>query len=103
MWNDLSRFSQDWNDAEMKLMFVVIRDTDSDSVVQLLVENHYQITRVASKGGFMRHGNVTLLTGFEESPVQSVIDLLHQACCPPEEEQHRAAIFVVDVPYFSLI
>jgi uncharacterized protein YaaQ len=87
----------------MKLMFVVIRDSDADSVVQALVENHYRVTRMASTGGFLRHGNVTLMTGIEADHVQAVIDLLHQTCCPPEDSQHRATIFVVDMPYFEQI
>jgi uncharacterized protein YaaQ len=87
----------------MKLMFVIVRDDDADSVVQTLVENHYRVTRVASTGGFMRHGNVTLMTGVEEDQVQAVIGFLHQVCCPPEDPQHRATIFVVDMPYFEQI
>jgi uncharacterized protein YaaQ len=87
----------------MKLMFVVVRDADADNVVQSLVENHYRVTRVASTGGFLKHGNVTLMTGIEEDQVQVVIDLLHQVCCPPEDIQHRATIFVVDMPYFEQI
>ena len=87
----------------MKLMFVVVRDADADTVVQALVENDYRVTRVASTGGFMRHGNVTLMTGIEEDKVQAVVDLLHQVCCPPEDSQHRATIFVVDMPYFEQI
>ena len=87
----------------MKLMFIVVRDADADSVVQALVENHYRVTRVASTGGLMRHGNVTLMTGIKEDQVQAVIDLLHQSCCPPEVSQHRATIFVVDMPYFEQI
>jgi uncharacterized protein YaaQ len=87
----------------MKLMFVIVRDTDAEIVVQSLVENEYRVTRVASTGGFMRRGNVTLMIGVEEDKVQMVINLLHQVCCPPEDSQHRATIFVVDMPYFEQI
>ena len=87
----------------MKLMFVVIRDKDSENVVQGLIENNYRVTHVASTGGFLRRGNVTLMIGVENDKIQSVIDLLHQTCCPPEESQHRATIFVVDMPYFEQI
>ena len=51
----------------------------------------------------MRCGNVTLMLGVEEGNVQMVIDLLRQACYPPEDSQHRATIFVVDMPYFEQI
>ena len=87
----------------MKLMFVIVRDTDAGEVVQSLVENKYRVTRVASTGGFLRRGNVTLMIGVEGEKVEAVIDLLKEACCPPEELQHRATIFVVDMPYFEQI
>jgi len=87
----------------MKLMFVIVRDTDSSEVLQALVENNFRVTRVASTGGFLRRGNVTLMLGVEEEKIQAVIDLLCQACCPPEDIQHRATIFVVDMPYYEQI
>ena len=89
----------------MKLLFVVAHDADADAdaVVQSLVENLYRVTRVASTGGFLRRGNVTLMIGIEEDQVQAIIDLLHQTCCPSEDAQHRATIFVVDMPYFEQI
>ncbi len=87
----------------MKLMFMVVRGVDADAFVQALVENHYRVTRMASAGGFLRHGNVTLMTGIEEDQVQAVIDLVHQACRPADDSQHRATIFVVDMPYFEQI
>jgi uncharacterized protein YaaQ len=87
----------------MKLLFVVIRDKDDEPVIQALVEEKYRVTRVASTGGFLRHGNVTLMVGVEDDKVQNVIDILHRACCPPDDSQHRATIFVVDMPYFEQI
>ena len=87
----------------MKLMFLIMNDRDADAVVQTLVENQYRITRVASTGGFMHHGNVTLMTGVEESQVEKVMELLRLICCPSEDAQHRATVFVVDMPYFEQI
>jgi uncharacterized protein YaaQ len=87
----------------MKLIFVVIRDKDNENVVQALTESDYRVTRVASTGGFLRHGNVTLMIGAEDDKIQTVIDLLRQNCCPPDDSQHRATIFVVDMPYFEQI
>jgi hypothetical protein len=43
------------------------------------------------------------MIGVENDKVQAVIDQLRQTCCPPEESQHRATIFVVDMPYFEQI
>jgi uncharacterized protein YaaQ len=87
----------------MKLMMIIVRDQDGEAVVQALVENEYRVTRMASTGGFLRRGNVTLLTGVEEVKVQSVFDLLRKVCGPPENGEHQATIFVVDMPYFEQI
>jgi uncharacterized protein YaaQ len=87
----------------MKLMIMIVRDIDVENVVQALMENDFRITRVSSTGGFLRRGNVTLMAGVEEDMVQVVIDLLRKACCPPEDSQHRATIFVVDMPYYEQI
>ncbi len=87
----------------MKLMFMIVRDTDADNVLQGLVDRQYRVTRVASTGGFLRHGNVTLLTGIEDVDVDKVIDLLRNLCCPSDETGHSATVFVVDMPYFEQI
>ncbi len=87
----------------MKLMFMIVRDIDGDNVLQGLVDKGYRVTRVASTGGFLRHGNVTMMTGVEDGQVESVIDLLKEICCPADEREHRATIFVVDMPYFEQI
>lgn len=87
----------------MKLMFVIVDDTNVEMVVQSLIDNNYRVTRMASTGGFLRRGNVTLMSGVEEDKVQAVIDLIRQACRSPEDPQHCATIFVVDMPYFEQI
>ena len=87
----------------MKLMFIIVRDVDGDNVLRGLVEKSYRVTRVASTGGFLRHGNVTLMTGVENEKVENVVELLRKICCPSDETQHRATVFVVDMPYFEQI
>ena len=87
----------------MKLMFMIVRDIDGDNVLQGLVDKGYRVTRVASTGGFLRHGNVTMMTGVEDDKVESVIELLKDLCCPAGENEHRATIFVVDMPYYEQI
>lgn len=87
----------------MKLLFMIVRDVDADNVLQGLVENQYRVTQVASTGGFLRHGNVTMMSGVEDGQVEAVINLLRKICCPSDETGHRATIFVVDMPYFEQI
>jgi uncharacterized protein YaaQ len=88
----------------MKMIIAIVWDTDDQAVVQQLVNHGYRVTRVASTGGFLRHGMVTLLIGVDSEKVQTVIDLVRDACRPPvEANQHRATVFVVNMPHFEQI
>jgi uncharacterized protein YaaQ len=87
----------------MKLVITIIRDTDAGVVIEKLVSHGHRVTRVASTGGFLRRGNVTLLIGVEEQHVQAVIDILDETCKPPDPGQCRATIFVVDAPHFERV
>jgi uncharacterized protein YaaQ len=87
----------------MKLMIVIIRDTDDEAVIGELVQNSYRVTRMASTGGFLRRGNVTLMIGVEAEKVPSVMDILRRVTKPADHEQHRATVFVVDMPYYEQI
>lgn len=80
----------------MKLVITIIRDSDDGIVINHLVGLNYRVTRVASTGGFMRRGNVTLLIGAEANQVQEVIDVLREVCSPAEAGHGRATVFVVD-------
>jgi uncharacterized protein YaaQ len=87
----------------MKLIFIIVRDVDAECVVQTLVSDGYRVTRVASTGGFLQRGNVTLMAGVEDGKIRPVIELVRESCGPAEEPQHRATIFVVDMPYFEQV
>ena len=87
----------------MKLIIAIIRDTDDRQVLDALVTRSYRVTRVASTGGFLRRGNVTLFVGVEPEQVQDVLDLLRESTAPPGAGEHRATVFVVDAPHFEQI
>ncbi len=87
----------------MKLMIVIVRDTDEEAVVQEMIQQGYRVTRMASTGGFLRRGNHTLMIGVEDDRVKKVIDLLKRVCRPPDGSEHRATIFVVNMPHFEQI
>ncbi len=87
----------------MKLLIVILRDGDAGTVTENLVARGYRVTRIASTGGFLRRGNVTLLVGAEAEEVDEVINLIRQTCTPPEPGEHRATIFVVDASHFEQV
>ena len=87
----------------MKLIIAIVRDTDDRQVLDALVSKSFRVTRVASTGGFLRRGNVTLFIGVEPDQVQTVFDLVRDVCAPPGPNENRATVFVVDTPHFEQI
>jgi len=87
----------------MKLVIAIVRDVDAGAVTEQLITHGHHVTQVASTGGFLRRGNVTLLIGVEEQHVQPVIDTFREVCSPPESGQYRATIFVVDASHFEQV
>ena len=87
----------------MKLILAIVRDSDDRNVIDALITHNHRVTRVASTGGFLRRGNVTLMIGTEADQVQPVLDLIRDTCAAPDPGQHRATVFVVDMPHFEQI
>ena len=87
----------------MKLILAVVRDNDDRSVINCLVNQGYRVTRVASTGGFLHRGNVTLMIGVDEEKLDAVIDLMRGACGAPESGQHSATLFIVNASHFVQI
>lgn len=87
----------------MKLVLAIVRDRDDANVISRLVAQGHRVTRVASTGGFLRRGNVTLLIGAEADQVPDVIDTIRSACPPPEAGQHRATVFVLNAAHFEQV
>ena len=69
----------------MKLIMAVIHEKDQRHVQDSLLENGFQFTNVASTGGFLREGNVTLMIGVDEEQVEQVIDVIRDSCQTREQ------------------
>jgi uncharacterized protein YaaQ len=87
----------------MQLMMIIIQDKDSDGVVEALIQGGFSVTRMASTGGFLRQGNVTLMVGVEREQINPVIELLKPNCSSNETHRHAATIFVMDMPEYLKI
>ena len=53
----------------MKLIIAIINYDDANAVTQNLSKNGFSSTRLATTGGFLLAGNVTLLTGVKDDQV----------------------------------
>ncbi len=64
----------------MKLIIAIIQDEDAANVISHLNEHNFQVTRLATKGGFLRAGNTTIMTGVEQEMVKEVLEILEENC-----------------------
>ncbi len=85
----------------MKMIILIVKDNDADIVTQALTAAEYRVTRVASTGGFLRSGVVTLLLGLDDDRVDPAIALIRQKL--PASGEKRATLFVVPVERFEQI
>ena len=89
------------NSDVMKLIIIVVNDTESDTLLKILLEDDYRVTRIASTGGFLRRNSSTLLIGVEASRVDRVIQLVHDHFPPSiDPGLKKIAIFVLKVDEF---
>jgi len=86
----------------MKMIIVIIKDQDADILTQAFTAASFRVTRVASTGGFLRSGVVTMLLGIEDDQVDAAIDTVRKAL-PSKGDQKRATLFVVPVSHFEQV
>ena len=87
----------------MKMIILIVKDQDSDGIMQALTAEKYRITRVASTGGFLRSGVVTLLLGVRDERVESALELIRIKLTPLPSGERRATLFVVPVEIFEQV
>ena len=86
----------------MKMIIVIVQDNDADIITQAFTAASFRVTRVASTGGFLRSGVVTMLLGVEEEQVDAVMQTMRNSL-PPKPDQKRATIFVVPVQHYEQV
>jgi len=104
----------------MKLVLAIVSNDDAPEVSAALNSNSFQVTKLATTGGFLSLGNTTLIVGCENDQVDKVIDIIGSeskrrteiapaatsfmtgefAAMPVEVTVGGATIFVLDVDKF---
>ncbi|HZT41249.1 MAG TPA: cyclic-di-AMP receptor [Chthonomonadaceae bacterium] len=69
----------------MKLVITVVHDRDKNKITEALLRSGFKFTKVASTGGFLREGNVTLLIGVESNELERLIQLISDSCKTREQ------------------
>lgn len=87
-----------------KLILVIVRGSDRDTLLQALLEAQFRVTEIASMGGFFRRQSTTLLVGAADDQVEPALTLIRDRCpTPPDADEHRATIFVLQAASFITI
>ena len=85
----------------MKMIIVIVKDHDADTLTQALTAGDYRVTRIASTSGFLRSGVVTLLLGVEDTQVDAAVQLMREKLGSSGEK--KATLFVVPVQRFEQV
>ena len=62
----------------MKLIIAIIANEDASKLQRSLVKERIGVTRLATKGGFLREGNATFIIGNEDKRVQEVLSIIEE-------------------------
>lgn len=90
--------------AISKLVLVIVKGGDRDDLLQALLEAEYRVTEIASVGGFFRRQSATLLIGAATEQVENVLTIIRTTCpTPPEADEHRATVFVLNADRFTIV
>jgi uncharacterized protein YaaQ len=86
----------------MRLIIAIVHDTDTEAISRSLTSTKLRVTHIASTGGFLRHGNSTLLIGLEDDQVEKALQIIRKEVTHPEEpEEKRAVVFVLKVDQYE--
>ena len=87
----------------MKMIIVIVKDSDAEPVTQALTASDFRVTRIASTGGFLRSGVVTLLIGLDDERVDACIQVIREKLGESDSQKNRATLFVVPVQRFEQV
>ncbi len=60
----------------MKLVLAIVSNDDSAEVSSSLTKGGYQVTKLATTGGFLMAGNTTFISGVSDDKVDDVIAII---------------------------
>lgn len=105
----------------MKLILSIVSHDDAKAVLHALMQKGFSATKLATTGGFLMAGNVTILMGVDEDRVQDAIEIIKEQShqrkqtlplspeltesyyprVPVEVVVGGATIFVLDIEHFE--
>ena len=79
-WSELGTLSAAPKLKVNRLMAAIVQEQDAENAVQGLTKLRYAVTRMPSRGGFIRRGNVTLIVGMPAGLEEAAIRVLRNSC-----------------------
>ena len=64
----------------MKLIIAIVNKEASSDLIHQLNKAKFTSTKLATTGGFLRAGNITLLIGTEEERVEECLEIMRKCC-----------------------
>ncbi len=61
---------------DMKLVLAIVSNDDSNAVSAGLTKGGFQVTKLATTGGFLMAGNTTLISGVADEKVDEAIEII---------------------------
>jgi uncharacterized protein YaaQ len=87
----------------MKMIILILKDDLADTATAALTGAKYRVTRIASTGGFLRSGVVTLLIGVQDAQVDSAVGIIKDTVAESAAGETQGTLFVVPVARFEQV
>lgn len=72
----------------MKLIIGIVHKDDASATTKALNAEGYYVTRLATTGGFLKKGNVTILVGTDEDKVAGAVEIIQNNAKKRVEKEH---------------
>ena len=69
----------------MKMVTAIVNKEDANAVTHALTKGGFSVTKLATTGGFLMAGNMTLLIGTDDEKVDACIELI--ASCSKQRKE----------------
>lgn len=79
----------------MKLVFAIVNNDDGPIVSSKLTKEGYQVTKIASTGGFLMSGNTTFISGVDDDKVDHFIEIIRKF------SQRRTHASAANIPFMG--
>ncbi|MBQ2690588.1 MAG: cyclic-di-AMP receptor [Clostridia bacterium] len=62
----------------MKMIMAILNAEDAPIVIRNLMKNKFSITKLATQGGFLRTGNVTIMSGVDDDRLDEALAIIKE-------------------------